>query len=666
MKTSLSQGSGSYTSSPSMDSPEGAGPNETEERITLDREKQILTWVQEQYKMCKNARVSFEKQWQMNLAFYMGRQNVTVLNTAAASNGFKLHVPKAPPWRVRLVINKIRPIIRTELAKVTSQRPRFTVVPATSEDKDQISARVSEQIFDTVYSEKNVKHLVRRAEWWTLICGTGFIKNYWDTNKYDPYAEAQGDFCIEPWSPFHIFVPDLREEELENQPYVIHAFTKSSNFVRNAFPRLRNLDLTTTPSANDILDDSFLGIIGANATKKDEVLVLEVWIKPGGVALFPSGGLITVVGEHVVQIKDGYPYKHMEYPFSKLEHMPSGKFYADSIITDLIPIQRQYNRRRSQLVEAANLLGKPKLVAPRGSVNAAQITSEPGQVIFYTPGFDRPTALDLPNIPAYVMNEIQQLQQDMDDMAGQHEISRGQNPSQVTAATALSFLKEQDDTKLAGTIESLEIGMEKLGRHILSHVVQFWTTPRLVRVVGADQTFDAKKYSAKDIGSNLDVRVEAGSALPQSKAAKQAFVMDLLKGGWIPPEKGLEMLEIGGVERVYEDYLVDVRQTQRENMRMLDGEQVPPNDYDNHQLHIEIHNKFRKGQQYEALPQELKEVFHMHIQLHQQALQQGLMSGGVMPPVDPATGMPLQPGPPTQGGPPQQPQQQAPPGLGMQ
>lgn len=590
-------------------------------------EKKLLAWCMEQHRRCKNDRLSVERQWYINLAFYFGRQNVRVINSAVSATGFALNTPPAPPWRVRMVVNKVRPVVRTTLAKVVSQKPKFVIVPATSEDNDQAAARVAEQILDAEYSAKNIKRILRRAEWWTIITGTGFIKDYWDGSAVDYDSQQIGDIVVEPVTPFHVFVPDLLEEELENQPYLIHQSMKSLDWVERAYGK--KVNAPTTKSTNDILEDSFLSMVGAKtASNKDEVLMLEFWIKPGH-KMLPGGGLVTIVGETIVQVITNYPYAHGQFPFSKLDAIPSGKFYADSVITDMIPIQREYNRTRSQIIEAKNLMSKPKLIAPKGSINPNQITSEPGQVILYTPGFDKPTPMPLPSLPSHVMQEIQQLQQDMDDVSGQHEISRGQNPSQVTAATALSYLQEQDDTKLSDTISSLEEGVEKLGRHILSHVSQFWTTERTVQIVGADGSFDAQVYKGSAIGGNLAVRVEAGSALPQSKAAKQAFVMDLIKMQIIEPQKALEMLELGGIERVYEDYLVDVKHAQRENIKMSDGQPVEPNDFDNHEIHIDQHNKFRKSQEYEALPDQIKQMFQEHIDVHYMAT--GQKSGVGMP-----------------------------------
>lgn len=628
--------------------------------VQTDFEKQLILWTKDRYRQIKNARRSIERQWYINLAFYYGKQNIAIASTNASPVGFRLNVPKAPPWRVRLVVNKIRPVIRTELAKIVAQKPRFYVVPASTEDEDLTAARVGEQIFDSVYSDKRLKIIIRRAEWWASICGTGFIKDYWDKDKLDSNGQ-KGDFCIEPSTPFHVFVPDFDAEEIEDQPYVMHVTTKSVDWVRATYPQLKGISADVN-AASDLIEDSFMGMIGAQSPgSKNAVLCYEVWIKPKGHPEFPNGGMFQVIGDRIVYLAHSYPYKHGEFPFTKLEHIPSGKFYGSSVIEDLIPLQREYNRTRSQIIENKNRMAKLQLLAPKGSIEAQKITSEPGQVIFYTPGFNPPTPLPLQNLPPYVQQEIAQLQQDMDDISGQHDISRGQNPAQVTAATALSYLQEQDDTKLSGTVESLEAGVEKLGRHVLSYASQYWTEGRLIRVVGRDQSFDAHVYKSADLGGNNDVRVEAGSALPTSKAAKQAFIMDIIKLGGIQINDALQVLDIGGIEKIYEDYLVDIRQAQRENLKMADGESVKPNDFDNHMVHVTTHDKFRKSQQFEMLPDQIKVAFQMHVELHKSAMaaamplpQQdpnGNPSGGPMQPatMDPSQQPPM-PGQPPAGG----------------
>jgi hypothetical protein len=66
---------------------------------------------------------------------------------------------------------------------------------------------------------------------------------------------------------------------------------------------------------------------------------------------------------------------------------------------------------------------------------------------------------------------------------------------------------------------------------------------------------------------------------------------------------------------------------------------IPVHDWDNHGVHVEVHNRFRKSQTFELLSDEVKEEFQKHIALHQQAVQaqqmqammMGAMPGGEQP-----------------------------------
>jgi hypothetical protein len=312
-------------------------------------------------------------------------------------------------------------------------------------------------------------------------------------------------------------------------------------------------------------------------------------------------------------------------------------------------------------------MAKPQLMAQKGSVNPRAITTEPGQVILYRPGFTPPQPLPLQPLPNYVLNELDQIRLDMDDISGQHEVSRGTVPPGVTAATAISFLQEQDDTMLSWAVRSLETGVQDLARLMLHYVIDYWDAPRTVKVTGVDGSFDVVSLMSSDIEGNTDIRIETDSALPTSRSAKQAFVMDLMKMGFIDSDKGLEVMEIGGINKIYEQINVDKRQAQRENIRMQqipeqtlmqfqeaqqlyeqaqgmrpDGQPMPPvpppvsvNSWDNHALHIQVHDNFRKTQTFEALPDVIKAAFETHVTFHRQALaglQQAAMMGAGGPP----------------------------------
>ncbi len=55
----------------------------------------------------------------------------------------------------------------------------------------------------------------------------GFVKCYWDPGAVDEINEMPGKIAYETETPFHVFVPDLAQVDLEKQPYLIHASLKS-------------------------------------------------------------------------------------------------------------------------------------------------------------------------------------------------------------------------------------------------------------------------------------------------------------------------------------------------------------------------------------------------------------------------------------------------------
>lgn len=627
------------------------------------RHQEILAKVEREFEESKQGRLKFERDWYTNMAFYFGRQWIA-WSKGVNGNFSRMHEPPAPPWRVRLVSNKIRPIIRKELAKITKEKPTLFVMPASPDSKDIMGAMAAEHAIEHLWILKKMHKIQRRTVFWGLMCGTSFIKD-WFSSEQDEEG-IPGKICVEPVSAFHLFVPNLEEEELENQPWVIHALAKTPSQVEEIYGV--KLQPTVNASAG-LIEQKFMSALGIADTPKKYVLVKEMWIKP--CKDYPQGAVIHWANDRILSTVEQWPFKFNDFNFSKFDHIPTGRFYADSVIKDLIPLQKEYNRTRSQIIEAKNRMAKPQLISPRGAVDPRKITSEPGLVIEYTPGFTPPSPLPLQSLPSYVLQELDRNQIDMNDISSQHEVTQGQTPPGVEAATAIAYLQEQDDAALAPTIDSLEECVEKVGKHFLTYMQQFWTVERTVRVVGQNRLIQALQVSSQSLEGAVDLRVESGSATPRSRAAKQAFLMELAKMGILPPDRLLRYLELTESARLYDEAQVDQRQAQRENFMMAGGHQIFPNTWDDHAMHINEHNEYRKSQEFENLPDEIKIIFEQHVQIHQMVAAQ--MMGGMMPPggimnpqllqqVQGGNGQPGG-GPPIMG--PQPPQQGGMPGGGM-
>ena len=644
--------------------------------------KNLVAWVRAEYEKCKSARKVEEQEWYLQLSFYNGYQYHSWKNIG--KNQVLSEEPN-PQNLPRVTVNRIEPIIRTEIAKTTSGHPSATVIPASNDEEDLMAAQAAEQVWESIYAKENFQtRILQEAEFWRATTGNSFIKTYWDsgvqeitpTPVMDPMTgqkqviqevTAEGDVRFEVVSPFHLYVPDLSERDIESQPYVFNVYTKSENWVRETFKNvLPDNFQPARVSSSEILDAALMDLRGVDIAKPDSVLVIEMWCKPGGCKWLPNGGLVTIVDQEIVQLADnGIPYVHKQYPFAHLYSIPTGKFYRRGSIKSLIPIQREYNRVRSQIIHAKNLMSKPQMMYQEGSVDPRKITARAGVWVPVRPGFQYPTPIPIQPLPNYVLNEVQQLQADFEDLSGQHQVSRGESGG-VTAATAINYLQERDDAYLTTVFSSIEAAVEKAAKQSLSLFVQYVDQPRIIKTTGDDGAFDASVLTGADIASGTDIRIQSGSALPTSKSAKQALITDWMKMGFIQPADGLKILEMGMLNQYYNIIKLDENQAQRENLQMkrlteqdvqqftMQWEQgaaqgeldkivpgqvdangqpvplaVPPvvqvHDYDNHAVHVEVHNRFRKSQAFELLSPTVKAEFEKHISMHKAALQQQMM-----------------------------------------
>lgn len=647
--------------------------------------KALVAWAGEEFNRCKTAKLPKQRQWYINLAMTFGQQWLQVATGSDAQVNGRLQPSKAPRHVRRKTINRLRSFVRTETSKFLSTLPNIVAVPATAEDQDVRAAYAGEQTWTSYSTTKKFRRQYSAAIWWAVLTGNGFIKTWWDPStevKMPAGGVDYGDIEFRKVTPFHIYVPELREREVDDQPYVIEARVRPLTWVRQFYSeQLKGVELSaSTNASNTIMDEAYLGL-QKSSNSLDSVVVYEFWVKPGTTKLLPKGGFFVKVEDVLVDYYEGLPYTHGEFPYTKVEHLFNDTFWADSPLVDLIPLQKEYNEVRTDLGVAARRMGNPQLLAAQNSIVPGKLTNEPGAVILYRPGLPPPSPLPLSQIPQYVLEAQDRIVQDFEDISGQHDISKGQAPAGVSAGTALQYLGERDDNYLTPQYQGIEDAVERVARQTLLLFQQYVDMERKIKVVGLDGAFDTMLLSGADIENGTDVRVEPGTAIGQSQAAKQAQVMDFVSLGIIDGPTALKMLEIGGPQKVLDIVNAAERKAQRENMKMKalkdnpqeiqaaqsefmdqimqqlgpiptdpEGVQlyaqvlqeaqqnlppvVPVDDFDIHEMHIETHNRFRMSQEYETLPEEVKSEFEKHVAWHQQMggamMQEQLMAQ--MPP----------------------------------
>ena len=568
-------------------------------------------------RQAESLRNNNERQWYYNLAFYRGNQWVAWVKNPTSSAGFSLTMPKTS--RKRLVFNKIRPVIRNEFTKLCKEEPQAFVRPNTTEQGDVAAAKTAEAIAEYLQNAGKFNAARRSATWWSSVTGLGYLKTWYNEGLKLPATYRDGNLVDqEPGSvdftgisPFHIFVPYLDVEDIQEQGWVCHARTYDEKVVQNAYDKKVKSD---TDSAGLGYEQRFLSAINVAQTNRfKQVHVKEVWIRP--CVDYPDGKLVVFAGQEELLSID-FPYMHKMYPFQKICGTRSGGYYPTSVIEDLIPMQKEYNLTRSQLAEARDLTSKPALTVTRGSVDVKKVKAVPGLIIEVQPGGEAPKRLVNPDMPAYVMEELDRTTRDMDESSGQFEVTKGRTPPGIEAASAIAYLQEENDTRLYDTIASIEEAVSDSGTQALQLVQQYWDANRIVKTISNTHLQGTLEFKGADLKNNVDYHVVSGSMAPRSAAAKQAFILEAIKMQLIPPEVGLKHLPLSDTDSMYNEIHIDANQADRENLRMARGEAIEPNEWDNHITHVHQHEIYMKSQDFELLPPEGQQIYIDHREKH--------------------------------------------------
>ena len=529
------------------------GKKDKKEKVKTVQDLELVTYVTD--KIESVADEVYRMQYLLNMSYFAGKQWVTYDN-----NTKRLYEPSQEPYKVRLVANHIQPIIRTELSKITKNKPILECIPATNNDDDINSAEVTEKLIEFLQYDLNLEDKDKDVIMWALLTGNGFLKVFWNPSKGDKIQDPQtgeilklGDVDIDIISPFEIRL-DPTAQSFDEVQWIVHEKIRTVDYVKSIYGK------DVKPEANLIesnVYDSYLKNMNnnfSNATSKplkNSIIVKEYWEKPS--PSYKYGRRITIAGTEVLFYSediriDPKDNDEVALPFFMMQHISiPGRVYGMSVIENLIPIQREYNKTRSQLIEYKNLMGCPQWIVPTGSL-VDDITDEPGSIIEYNNGMQPPRVVDIPPISADVYRNLDLCTSEFFFISGQNETSHGEAPAGVKSGVAIRFLQEQDDTKIGPTISNFINFKRKYMTYMLKLIQFKYDIPRTIKVVGEDKGVEVLDFVGSDIRST-DLRIQEATMFQSSKAAKQQWVLDLITAGVLNPETDREnihkMLELG-------------------------------------------------------------------------------------------------------------------------
>lgn len=609
-------------------------------------EEQIVADVLEDFRQRQNERRSFESQWQLNMNFLMGNQYCFLSPSGEVEDSDKEFY-----WQEREVYNHIAPIIDARLAKLSNMKPSMTVVPASGDEKDIKTAKVSKKIVNAIYNKLAVSGLISQANKWSEVCGTCFYKVAWNSNKGALIKNGNncvnyGDVEVSVCTPFEIYPESSSCSTIEECKSIIHAKAYHIDDIKNIWgveTTGENINVFSLDGAGGIGNYGYMteNTRFVNGVRKDYAIVIEKYEAP--TVENPNGKLTIVAGDKLVYLGE-LPYINGNdgercFPFIKqcsIDH--PGCFWGASVIDRLIPLQRAYNTIKNRKHEFMNRLSMGVLTVEDGSVDTDNLEDEglsPGKVLVYRQGANPPQFMTFDRVPIDFASEEKQILNEFTLISGVSDIMRTSLSNYVNmSGVALQRIIEQDDSRISNTVESLKTAIKNMGKHILRLYRQFATMPRLQKIVGDNGDIEVFYFNSSDISSD-DIIFETENEIGETTAQKRSMVFDLINAGLLHDENGklsnrmrvkaLELLGFGVWENAQDINELHVKKSASENLKFLEGEtEIVPLEVDDHDIHITEHTAFMLGGEFEKALKtnpNLTSVVLNHIRKHKQMKQ---------------------------------------------
>ncbi len=564
----------------------------------------------------RKARLSLENQWQLNINFMLGNQYSYIANNGAIKEDDKQYF-----WQEKEVFNHIAPIVETRISKISQNMPNITVLPASTDEEDVESAKLSKDILASVTNRLNLLDIEKTATTWSEICGTCFYKVVWNTESGKMVAQDsngkdiyEGDVEIEVVSPFEIFPDNLSCERMEDINSIIQAKAMDVEEVKRVWGKAVEAE-----SINAFTLDSNIGNIGglgynahintvANVELENHCVVLERYIKPTKEL---KNGRLTIVAGNKLLFDGELPYVNGEQgqrilPFIKQvsNYMP-GSFFGISVVDRLIPLQRAFNAVRNRKHEYFNRAVMNVLAVEDGSVDTDSLEIEglsPGKVLVYRQGSRIPEIVQNPSLNINFEEEEERLLAEFKVVSGVSDMMTDSYAQYTNmSGVALELLAEQDATRLATAIDSTRLAVKTAAKQVLRLYKQFAVLPRLLKIAGDSGQVQLYYWDQNEINSD-DVVFDTSTDIGDSLGQRRTMLLDLIKQGLMFDENGkfsqstkkrcLDLLGFGKWEEGVDLSALNIKRAKEENLQMLKNTKPELLSIDNHQIHIDEHSAF--------------------------------------------------------------------------
>lgn len=624
------------------------GEDDTDVLSEVVFKEESIRMVKNEFERRRQEKLPNELQWQLNVNFLSGNQYCDInLETSSV-----LEIPKLYWYQEREVYNQIAAIVETRLSKLGRVDPSLKTRPATNERQDISSAKVCTAYLKGNYRRLEMLQKIKQGNAWAEIIGTVFHKNIWDGDTGKVVANLngsevkEGDLKTIVCPAYEIYPDSIYSSTVDDCRSIMHVkayHVDEIELIWGITLKGRDVDVFNLSQTN--IGTGGLGYT-ANVQKvsptklANHELVMEYYERPS--KKHPNGQLIIVAGNELLHYGE-LPYKigedgERDLPFVRQVCVERpGYFFGISIVERLIPLQRSYNAIMNRINEYLNRCVMGVLTYEDGSVDIEDIRENgiaPGSDIPYMKGAMPPKFMENGSLPTEFTTQLTKLENLFVVISGVSTFARDSAPPVgANSGVAMEIVKEQDDTRLSLTAESIRLAVIKDGQQWIRLGKQYSKMPRMMKYVGKNNDVMVLEWQASDLTTD-DVILESENELSQTPAQRKQTVVDMLgQGLFNDPDTGkisrhdkvkiFELLEMGNWESGDDLDELHVTRAQRENLYLEKGMAPAIFKYDDDDLHIQEHLRYVLTSEFEELTKnspELANLMVSHIMQHEQSV----------------------------------------------
>lgn len=551
-------------------------------------------------------RARHDKIWREAIAFYSGNHNIRDMGTSSNA------------YRVRVRENHTNNGVARMLSIFSQNLPVARAFANSSDREDAINAENCELYAKNYWRTQKLEQKFTKYIKYSVIMGNAFMIHNYDpdaggkillssaeTQSGDPEVkEYRGECRVDVADPLKILVrPGI--EEMDDMYDYIYSHPVSRAMLEAQY-------------GHPIDGDSYSGLNAfTGEIRKDDELVLQHHYYHKPTAWFEEGMYVCWTGKTLL--------KGVSFPYDdgklNISHLPFDKaplgFYGISSVEQVMDLQEQLNRAAGMIVEARNLMARPRVIASHeAQIPAQSLTDRPGEYIKYKLA-GGPPKFEVPNFNFKEMAEHKQdVRGALSQVMGLSAASRGEIPAAVKTALGLQLVLEQDRSQYLPFIKQINQSVLDLNYGLLSKAAQFYgeDDPRVIKVEGR---VTHRTFHGGMVPNPLDLYLEDTNPLGWTAGGRIEQVGSLIDKGLVSDKnQALEMLHLNSADPAYETIKINRQAAELEIEELNRGQMIDIGDEDDDHIHLEEHIKVKASFSWRAMRPAAQKVHTAHIQQH--------------------------------------------------